>query len=165
MRRETEAIPRRHSYSWAVLLSATMRMRQRLGDERVGVTICIAWDPREHHGPHPSRQLENLEAEARERGVSQLPLAAEMFDDEAGVAARVDPVQSEAVSSFEACEQSSVLGDDGGGVADQLRVHGMDRPVRAAELIADRCDPQIFASAAVRVQRHEPASDRRDVRA
>ena len=85
--------------------------RERLGDERVRPAVGLGRHPRENDGADALRRLADRVAKVAQPRVGRLAASGDLIDDQARVAARVDPVQSEAARVREACQQRAVLGD------------------------------------------------------
>jgi hypothetical protein len=84
----------------------------------------------EHDRPDALRRLADLDAQLAQPRVGRLAIAADLRDDQARVAARVDPVESQAARMREAGQHGAVLGDVRSGHTDRLAVRGEQAAVR-----------------------------------
>src|SRR5215217_6893830 len=78
------------------------RRSERLRDQRVRPTVRLGGHPREHDRTDALRRLTDLDAQLAQARVGRLTIAGDLRDDQARVAACVDPVQSQAARVREA---------------------------------------------------------------
>jgi hypothetical protein len=133
---------------------------ERLGDECVRTPVRLGRHPREHDRADALGRLADRSAERAQPRVGRLATSGHLLDDQARVAARLDPVQSEAARMLEAGQQCAVLGHVRPGDTDRLAVRGEQRAAGRGEHVADRCRAWITARSAVGRQ-HRVAGLRR----
>lgn len=102
----------------------------------------------------------NCAAQLAQPRVGRLAASRDLLDDQSRIAARVDPVQSEAARVLETGQQCAVLGDVRPRDTDRFAVRGEHGAVGSGEHVADRRGARVAARSAVGGQDRIAASRR-----